>query len=72
MIRAVKQGDFYINHRIAADDAVHHLLLNALVHRGNILPWYDTADDLIDELITCTGIRWLQTQINMAILPPTT
>src|SRR5947209_5491058 len=49
MIRAIVKGCFYVDHRIASDDAVIQCLLNTVFDRPDIFFWNNTANDAVDK-----------------------
>ena len=68
MTRAVVQRDLAVDDRIAGDHAVLHLFLDAFVDGRNIFARHHAADDLVDELVTGTGLHRFDTQENVGVL----
>ena len=68
VVRAVEQRDLDVDHRVAGDDAVFHLLLHALVDGRNVFARHDAADDLVDELVAGARLLRLDAQHDVAVL----
>jgi hypothetical protein len=45
--RTVNDIYLHIDNRIAAQHAVEHRFVDTFLHRRNVFPWNDTADDLV-------------------------
>ena len=72
MIRAVVQGDFDINHRVASQNTGLHSALDTLVNGANVLFGDSTAHDGVDELVALAGLVGLDFDFYMAVLAFTT
>src|SRR5690606_3016149 len=68
MIRTVVKSDLDVDHRITGQDAVLHLLLDALVDRGNVILGHDAANDGIDKLVALTALQRLDAKPDVTVL----
>ena len=69
MLFAIVKLNLQINHRIASDDPLGHLVLDTFVNA--LTEWLadDPAKDFIDELVTCSALIWLNTYSAFGKLP---
>ncbi len=72
MVGAVVEGHLDVDHRVAGEDAVLHLFLNAFVDRRDVLLGNGSAGDGVLELVSAAGLAGLEAKINVTELPSTT
>ena len=70
MIGAVDQRGPQVDHWIAGQDTGLHGLLDALVHRRDVLPWDGPPHDLVDELVAASRPGWLEVDHRVPVLAP--
>ena len=68
MVGAVVQGNLAIDDRVPGDNTVLHLFLHTTINGRDVFLRHGPANDVVDELVAGTRLRWLDTQVNMAVL----
>src|SRR5574341_2542197 len=69
MLFAVIELNLQINHRIASDDPLGHLVLDPFVNALTERLADDTTKDFIDELVTSSTLIWLNAYSAFGKLP---
>src|SRR5579862_2636511 len=72
VIAAVEERRFYIDHRIAGENAAFHGFLHTLIDRLDVLLGHGTTYDVVDELVAFTGLVGLQPDLGMTVLTAAT